>query len=74
MTFFVLNFLISSIRLVRRYLPCWKLPNSKCIVPQQTGLSYFYMVKSDKGWKILPDQVDENESHSGMPESIQKRE
>ena len=27
--------------------------------PQQIGLSYFYMVKSDKGWKILPDQVAE---------------
>jgi len=24
--------------------------------PQQSGLSYFYMIKSDKGWKILPDQ------------------
>ena len=27
--------------------------------PEQIGLSYFYMVKSDKGWKVLPDQVAE---------------
>jgi hypothetical protein len=39
--------------------------------PKQTGLSYFYMVKSDKGWKILPDQVTENEPHGEMPNSIQ---
>jgi len=25
--------------------------------PEQVGLSYFYMIKSDKGWKILPDLV-----------------
>ena len=27
--------------------------------PEQTGISFFYMIKSDDGWKILPDQVDE---------------
>jgi hypothetical protein len=32
--------------------------------PKQIGLSYFYMVKSDKGWKILPDQVAEDEPHA----------
>jgi len=26
----------------------------------QIGLSYFYMIKSDKGWQVLPDQVDQN--------------
>jgi hypothetical protein len=39
--------------------------------PRQIGLSYFYMIKSDKGWKILPDQVDENEHQAEMPHSIQ---
>ena len=39
--------------------------------PKQIGLSYFYMVKSDKGWKILPDQVAEDEHHTEMPNSIQ---
>jgi hypothetical protein len=29
--------------------------------PNQIGFSYFYMIKSDKGWKILPDQVSEDE-------------
>ncbi len=27
--------------------------------PKQIGLSYFYMIRSDKGWKVLPDQVSE---------------
>ncbi len=39
--------------------------------PTQIGLSYFYMVKSDKGWKILPDQVTEDERQVEMPTSIQ---
>jgi hypothetical protein len=39
--------------------------------PKQIGLSYFYMIKSDKGWKILPDQVPEDEHHTEMPNSIQ---
>ncbi len=39
--------------------------------PEQIGLSYFYMVKSEKGWKVLPDQVDEDEHHVEMPNSIQ---
>ena len=39
--------------------------------PKQIGLSYFYMVKSDKGWKILPDQVAEDEHHTETPTSIQ---
>ncbi len=39
--------------------------------PKQIGLSYFYMVKSDKGWKVLPDQVSDNEHHFEMPNSIQ---
>ena len=38
--------------------------------PKQNGLAYFYMVKSDKGWKILPDPVAESESHSKMPNFI----
>jgi len=29
--------------------------------PEQIGLSYFYMLKSDSGWKILPDQVVEDD-------------
>jgi hypothetical protein len=37
--------------------------------PKQIGLSHFYMVKSEKGWKILPDQVAENH-HFEMPNSI----
>jgi hypothetical protein len=32
--------------------------------PEQIGLSYFYMIKSDKGWKISPDQVAEDDSGS----------
>ena len=32
--------------------------------PEQMGLSYFYMIKSDKGWKILPEQVTDNVSGS----------
>jgi len=39
--------------------------------PKQIGLSHFYMVKSDKGWKVLPDQVSEDEHHAEMPNSIQ---
>jgi hypothetical protein len=39
--------------------------------PEQIGLSYFYMVKSDKGWKVLPDQVSENEYCAEIPDSIQ---
>ena len=39
--------------------------------PEQIGLSYFYMVKSDKGWKVLPDLVAEDEHHVEMPKSIQ---
>ena len=39
--------------------------------PKQIGLSYFYMIKSDKGWKILPDPVDEDDLYFEIPESIQ---
>ena len=39
--------------------------------PKQFGLSYFYMVKSDKGWKVLPDQVTEDGHQAEMPNSIQ---
>jgi len=39
--------------------------------PKQVGLSYFYMIKSDKGWKVLPDQVNEEELNAEMPTSIQ---
>jgi len=39
--------------------------------PKQIGLSYFYMVKSDKGWKILPDQVAKDDPHIEIPDSIQ---
>jgi hypothetical protein len=39
--------------------------------PQQIGLSYFYMVKSDKGWKILPDQATENAHDTQEPKFIQ---
>ncbi len=38
---------------------------------KQIGLSYFYMVKSDKGWKVLPDHVADDGHHSEMPKSIQ---
>ena len=34
--------------------------------PEQIGLSYFYMLKSDNGWKILPDPVGEDEIHTEM--------
>lgn len=30
-------------------------------IPNQEGLSLFYMVKSTKGWQVLPDQVAEDE-------------
>ena len=39
--------------------------------PEQISLSYFYMIKSDKGWKILPDLVAEDEHHTEFPNSIQ---
>ena len=39
--------------------------------PGQMGLSYFYMIKSDKGWKLLPDPVAEDEIPGEMPETIQ---
>jgi hypothetical protein len=29
------------------------------------------MIKSDKGWKILPDQVAEDDHHTEIPTSIQ---
>ncbi len=38
--------------------------------PAQQGLSYFYMLKSNKGWKILPDEVSEDDLHIEMPGSI----
>jgi hypothetical protein len=38
--------------------------------PKQIGLSYFYMLKSDKGWKILPDQVAKDDPHAAMPNTI----
>ena len=38
---------------------------------KQIGLSYFYMVKSDKGWQVLPDQVDQDEHSAEMPDYIQ---
>ena len=28
--------------------------------PKQCALSYFYMLKSDKGWQVLPEQVAED--------------
>ena len=39
--------------------------------PQQIGLSFFYMVKSDKGWKVLPDQVTEEKYPAAVPSTIQ---
>ena len=39
--------------------------------PKQIGLSHFYMVKSEKGWKVLPDLVAEDEHNVEMPKSIQ---
>ena len=39
--------------------------------PKQIGLSYFYMINSDKGWKVLPDQVVRNEDNEYRPNSIQ---
>jgi hypothetical protein len=35
--------------------------------PEQTGLSYFYMIQSDKGWKILPDRVAKDEHQTEIP-------
>ena len=34
--------------------------------PKQLGFSYFYMVKSDKGWKLLPDQVTKDEHNAAI--------
>ena len=39
--------------------------------PEQIGLSYFYMVKSDDGWKVLPDQVSEEDRQPEMPTIMQ---
>jgi len=39
--------------------------------PEQIGLSYFYMIKTDKGWKILPNQVTANDIDTEMPDSDQ---
>ena len=39
--------------------------------PEQIGLSYFYMVKSDNGWRILPDHVTEDEHQTEIPVIIQ---
>ncbi len=39
--------------------------------PKHFGLSYFYMVKSDNGWKLLPDHVGEDEHQTEMPTTIQ---
>ncbi len=38
--------------------------------PSQIGLSYFYMIKSEKGWKILPNQVDKSDLQMEMPSTI----
>jgi len=38
--------------------------------PEQIGLSYFYMLKSDKGWRILPNQVTSDELQPERPKSI----
>lgn len=40
--------------------------------PEQVGLSYFYMVKSDKGWKVLPDQVPDEAHHTEIPKTSQE--
>ena len=39
--------------------------------PEQIGFSYFYMIKSDNGWKLIPDQVSEDDRQDEMPASIQ---
>ena len=39
--------------------------------PIQSGLSYFYMLKSDSGWKILPDAVSDDDRKPEMPTIIQ---
>ena len=39
--------------------------------PKQIGFSCFYMLKSDKGWKVLPDQVVEDEHQAEMPNFLQ---
>ena len=38
--------------------------------PMQIALSYFYMIKSEKGWKILPDHVEESDLKGEMPQSF----
>ena len=38
--------------------------------PEQIGLSYFYMLKSDKGWRILPNPVTSDKIQTEMPKSI----
>ncbi len=38
--------------------------------PEQIGLSYFYMLKSDKGWRILPNPVTSDKLQTEMPKSI----
>jgi hypothetical protein len=35
-------------------------------IPDQEGFSFFYMRKSDKGWQVLPDIVEEKALHD-MP-------
>ncbi len=40
--------------------------------PDQVGLSYFYMVKSDKGWKVLPGQVPDDAHHIELPKTSQE--
>ena len=40
--------------------------------PEQVGLSYFYMVNSEKGWKVLPDQVPDEAHYIEMPKTTQE--
>jgi len=39
--------------------------------PIQIGSSYFYMLKTDKGWKLLPDPVAEEDLHNEIPTTFQ---
>jgi hypothetical protein len=39
--------------------------------PDQIGLSYFYMVKSQNGWEVLPDRVAEGELCVKIPKSVE---
>ena len=39
--------------------------------PIQSGLSYFYMLKSDNGWKILPDAVSNDDRQTMIPTIVQ---